>query len=98
MKCTDRNEKKINSLRKIYIVGFWANYGTREYPFSGKYTKDGEPLVYFFNDHNGAFCEWQLIPIEYTTTGYVMFWTFDKFVAEQVAESLRTTYKLKQKG
>ena len=31
------NLEFLNSLEKIYMVGYWAHYGTRDFPFTGKF-------------------------------------------------------------
>lgn len=64
--------------RKIYLINRWMQYGYISFPFSGKY-KSSEPLVWIFNDHNGAYDEWVLTPITRATTGGVVrSWTFDE--------------------
>ena len=72
--------------RTIYLIGHWAQYGYLPLPFAGKY-KFTEPLVWMFNDHNGAYDEFTLTPITKITTGYVIDWTFDEEEAKRkVAE------------
>ena len=49
------NLEFLNSLEKIYMVGYWAHYGTRDFPFIGKFeNKSGYyfPIVYHYNDYN----------------------------------------------
>lgn len=77
-------------LRKVYMIGHWAHYGVREFPFSGKYAdKDKtEPLVYDYDDHNGACDSYYLRNIYNTTTGAVWGWTFNKKDAERIANKL----------
>lgn len=80
----------LRKLPKVYLIGCWARYGVREHYFSGlfKKHKDGslEPMVYHFDDHNGTFDEWILMPITETTTGSVLDWTFNCKVAQRIAE------------
>lgn len=80
----------LDTLKKIYLIGCWAHYGVREYYFSGKYAdKDKtKPLVYDYDDHNGACDNWYLRELDDTTTGYVWGWTFNKKDAERIANNL----------
>ena len=86
---TPENTAKVEALPKVYIVAVWAHYGVREYAFTGKFDKNGEPLVYNYDDHNGTHAEWVLTPISYVTTGWIQFWTFSKEVADKCAHALR---------
>lgn len=89
-----KNNKKtrayLDSLSKIYIVGCWAKYGVREYPFTGKYeTNDNGidiPLVYDYDDHNGTTDNYYLRRLDRVTTGQIILWTQFKNVANKVAE------------
>jgi hypothetical protein len=73
--------------RTIYLIGHWAQYGYLPLPFSGEY-KFTEPLVWMFNDHNGTYDEFILIPITKITTGYVIDWTFDEEEAKRKVKEL----------
>ena len=78
----------LDSLRKVYLVACWAGYGVMEFPFSGKY-KDKEhlqPLVWQYDDFNGAVDNWYLRSIEDTTTGAIYLWTFSKEDAWRIAK------------
>lgn len=89
--CTPENERLISRLTPIYQVGHWANFGVFMYPFSGYYTEDGkEPMVWFYDDHNGEREEYRLIPISATTTGTTICWTFNQITAEKLAKALQT--------
>lgn len=89
-----KNNKKttayLDSLPKIYIVGAWAKYGVREYPFAGKYeTNDNGisiPLVYDYDDHNGTTDNYYLRRLDHVTTGQIILWTQFRNVANKVAE------------
>lgn len=81
----------LDKLPKIHMVGCWAKYGVRTFPFTGKYIKkDGMsiPLVYDYDDHNGTCDNYYLRRIDYTTTGSVIMWTQNEAVARRIAESL----------
>ena len=70
-----KTKKYLDSLPKLYLVAFWAKWGTREYPFSGKYDKDGlTPLVWDYYDFNGERDEYRLVPITHTTAGAIACW------------------------
>ena len=84
IKYNSRNRKKIDKLPKIYLIGCWARWGAMEFPFA-KFDKDKNPLVYNYNDHNGTADQWELIPLEHTTTGIIYDWTFSKESAEKIA-------------
>lgn len=82
--------KYLNKLQKIYLIGFWANYGVQEYYFTGKYNKDNIPLVYNYYDANGTCDEYLLMPITHTTTGIIYGWTTCEKFAETAANKFRT--------
>ncbi len=73
--------------RKVYLISRWIQYGYTSLPFSGEY-ESSEPLVWMFNDHNGAYDEWVLTPISKTTTGQVRSWTFDEEEAKRMVDYL----------
>lgn len=78
---------------KLYVVGCWARYGVREYYYSRRSTPDGIPLVWDYDDHNGIYPEWLLLPLEYTTTGRIFAWTTSKAAAEKIADALNNEEK-----
>lgn len=77
---TPETKEYLNSLRKVYIAACWAGWGVLGFPFSGKYADKEKtiPLVWFHYDFNGAADEWHLIPINQTTTGMIMGWSFNE--------------------
>lgn len=81
-------QRLLSPLPRIYVVGCWARYGVREYYYSGRNTRDGIPLVWDYNDHNGIYPEWLLTPLQYTTTGLILAWTTSKTSAKKIAEAL----------
>ena len=80
----------LDSLPKIYLIGYWARYGVMEFPFTGKYEQNeygiSIPLVYDYDDHNGTCDNWYLRKITDTTTGIILLWTQSKSVASKIAE------------
>jgi len=89
LKNTAKTQKYLDSLPKIYLVGCWARYGVREYPFTEKYFSENGisiPIVYDYDDHNGTCDNWYLRRLYYVTTGQIIMWTQNKSVAYKVAE------------
>lgn len=82
-----KTKKYLDSLRKLYMVACWAGYGVEEFPFSGKYLDEEhlQPLVYQYDDHNGATDAWYLRSLRQTTTGHIYLWTFSKEDAYRIA-------------
>ena len=88
LKNTTKTKEYLASLPKIYMVGYWAKYGVREYPFTEKYFSENGfsvPLVYDYDDHNGTCDNWYLRRLDYVTSGAVIMWTQNKAVADKVA-------------
>ena len=84
-----KTKEYFDSLPKIYIVGLWAKYGVREYPFTEKYFSENGfsiPLVYDYDDHNGTCDNYYLRRIDRVTSGQILLWTQSKSVASKVAE------------
>ena len=93
LKNNAKTKEYLNSLPKIYITGCWARWGIMEFPFTGKFYKEVYndkityiPLVYVYNDHNGTADQWELKRIDFTTTGIIADWTFNKRIAKSLAE------------
>lgn len=92
LKNTKKTRDYLDSLPRIYMVARWAGYGVTEFPFTGKYTKNKEgidiPLVYNYEDCNGACDIYRLRRIDYTTTGFVFMWTQNKRAAFKIMDLL----------
>lgn len=93
MKVTKKNTEKINKCKSVYIIVLYAHWCVREYKWTGKwkYTRlsnSYEPVVYDYDDHNGEFEEYAKRPISFTTTGWIMDWTFNKYAADRFAKLL----------
>ena len=89
LKNTPKTKAYLDSLPTIYLVGCWAKYGVREYPFTEKYFSENGfsiPLVYDYDDHNGTCDNWYLRRLDYVTTGQIIMWTQNKAVADKVVE------------
>ena len=88
LKNTAKTMAYLEGLPKIYMVGYWAKYGVREYPFTEKYFSENGfsvPLVYDYDDHNGTCDNWYLRRLDLVTSGAVIMWTQNKAVADKVA-------------
>ena len=90
LKYNDKNYKKVNKCQKVYLVGYWARYGVREYAFAGEFVDNPywykEPLVWYEEDHNGTYYEYVLKPISETTIGDSIIYCFNKELAQQIAD------------
>lgn len=85
---TPETREYLESLPKIYMIAYWAGYGVREFPFAGKYTIDGIPFVWIYDDCNGT-CDCYFVrKLTYTTTGWIYAWTTSKSRAEEIAAAL----------
>ena len=93
-KTTPRMKRFLERKRKIYMVGVWASAGVWELPFERFDKKTGNPLVWFFDDANGAYPRYWLYDIEYVTTGGIIMWTFNKKLANFVASTYNRLYEL----
>ena len=84
---TERNEKYVKSLKKLYAIVYRAKFGVDEFPFSGKYKDKAKcrPLVWDYDDHNGTTDAYYSRELEHTTTGVIYLWTFSKEDAERIA-------------
>lgn len=91
IKASSRRARKLKDLPKIYLIGCWAHFGVREYPFSGKCTHDGIPLVWDYNDFNGTQDLYVLTKLTNVTSGAVFAWTTNRKVAESIATRLEKT-------
>ena len=91
LKNTAKTRAYLDGLPKIYMVGLWAKYGVREYPFTEKYFSENGfsvPLVYHYDDCNGTCDNWYLRRLDHVTSGFVIMWTQNESVARKVAELL----------
>lgn len=85
--------RRLEKMRKVYLIGCWAHCGIREYPWSGKFeenphTHELEPLVWEYVDLNGALDEFHLMRLSSTTTGTYYGFSFSKARAELMAKAL----------
>ena len=88
LKNTIKTREYLESLPKIYMIACWAGYGVREFPFAGKYTIDGIPFVWAYDDRNGTCDCYFLRKLTDTTTGWIYAWTTIESRAEEIAAAL----------
>lgn len=91
IKESSRLARKLKDLPKIYLIGCWVHFGVRAYPFSGKCTPEGIPLVWDYRDFNGATSVYMLVELHHVTSGAVIAWTTNKEAAEAVVNRLEKT-------
>lgn len=82
-----------NSLRnlpRISAVVCYAGFATETVAYARTEVIDGEPtpLVWEWDDHNGVYDDWTLIPITSLTSGGVYCWTSNEKAAKRIAEQL----------
>lgn len=84
------------SLPTIYLVGVWARAGIRPYPFAKLFKNNliHDPLVYDYDDHNGATDAFYLRPLSDVTTGQILGWSSDKATAQQMADDYNLKHSL----
>lgn len=85
---TIKTREYLESLPKIYMIACWAGYGVRGFPFAGKCTEDGVPMVWLRDDCNGTCDCYFLRKLTSTTTGWIYAWTTSKSRAEEIAAAL----------
>lgn len=90
---TIETREHLKSLPKIYMIARWARYGIIGFPFAGKYTTDGIPFVWDYDDCNGTRDCFFLRKLTNTTTGWIYAWTTSKSRAEEIAEALNVFSK-----
>ena len=88
LESTPETREYLESLPKIYMIACWAGYGVREFPFAGKHTTDGIPLVWDYDDQNGTCDYYFMRKLTYTTTGWIYAWTTSKRRAEEIVAAL----------
>ena len=88
---TSKTAHYIDSLPRVYLVGYWARYGVLSFPYAGKMVEDPlfglTPLVYDLDDHNGTHAEYILRKINDVTTGGVLIYCFDELLAHRLADT-----------
>ncbi len=88
LKNTTKTKTYLDSLPKIYGLFLWAKWGVLELPWTGKYNKDGIPLVYIYRDDNGTCDEYRLGPIHHASSGGLWNWYTSKEQAKFIQEQL----------
>lgn len=83
-----KNSKFVNELPRLYVLVKYAWYAVDDVPYVYTAIIDGKPtpMVYQWTDHNGAFAEWQLIPVTAVTSGGVYCWSIHRSVIATLAQ------------
>lgn len=90
LKNNGKTKAYLDSLEKLWVVFLWADYGIIEVPWTGKYNREGLPLVYNYYDNNGCCDEFRLVPINHVSSGQLISWyRFTREAAERAISSLR---------
>ena len=95
LKNTSKTKEYLDSLPKIYGIFLWAKWGMLELPWTGKYDKDGFPLVYIYYDCNGCCDEYYLGAIHRASSGGFYNWYTDEATAKEVQETLNKELEAK---
>lgn len=95
LKNSDKTNKYLKSLDKVYLIGLWTQYGYREHYFTGEFDENNVPLIYDYYDFNGMFDEWHLMPIYHTTSAAKLCYVFDENVAIKITNALNMQNELK---
>jgi hypothetical protein len=95
----EKTREFLSSLPRVYLIATWAKTGVWEFPFAGEYQFDkyaqcDVPMVYQYDDFNGTEDNYWLRKITYTTTGFIIGWSFDKEEAQRMADEENARSKL----
>ena len=90
LKNTKKTREYLETLPKMYLIGFWARCGVREHYYTKKTDKYGVPLVYEYYDGNGTCDLWRLVPITETTCGHIFAYSSTKETAKEIADALNS--------
>lgn len=97
LKNNEKTMKYLNTLGDIWLAVVYAKPAAIPFRFSNKWKyckthKTWEPLVWQYEDCNGAADEWRLRPIFHTTGGQVLGWTFGEAAAKRLANNYDERY------
>ena len=93
LKSTPKTKTYLDNLPKLYGIFMWAKWGILELPWTGKYNKDGIPLVYIYHDFNGEYDEYILNTINMASSGSFWGWYEDKEAAKEEQIKLNEALK-----
>lgn len=80
--------RKIKDLPKVYLLYRCIEYGCYEFPFSGKCDERGVPLVWYYQDYNGAKEVYELKPITETTIYATAIYSYNENQIKKTAKLL----------
>ena len=77
-----------NTDYNLYVVCRWANFGVCSCKWIGKWDKCGNPLIVEYNDHNGQYETYDIVPYYRCSIGALRYWYFDRSLANITIEIL----------
>ena len=89
--------RKIKNLPKVYLLYHCVGYGCYEFPFAGTCDEKGAPLVWYYQDYNGAKEVYELKPITETTIYATTIYSYSESQIKKIAKLLNDYSKLRQK-
>ena len=89
---TTKNRNRLSKYPTIYVICHFARVGCLSFPFTRKYDRQGRPLVYQFDDHNGLYPEYCLRNVNEVTTGCVHEWTTNADDVQQLINKWQTKH------
>ena len=79
---------KYNKAKNIYIVALWAKWGVLPTKWTGKFSKDNNPLTIYYTDCNGMEDLYYITPWYNETTGVTIAYFFNEKQAVLLANKL----------
>ena len=85
---TQRTQKFLKSLSKIYVIVRWEGFEVKELYFSGKCSKRGIPIVYAYDFTNEICGRYFLKEVSDVFDGWIYAWTTSESRAKEIAAAL----------
>ena len=85
---TQRTQKFLKSLSKIYVIVRWEGFEVKELYFSGKCSKRGIPIVYAYDFTNEICGRYFLKEVSDVFDGWIYAWTTSESRAREIAAAL----------
>lgn len=80
--------RKIKNLPKVCLLYHCVGYGCYEFPFAGTCDEKGAPLVWDYQDYNGAANVYELKPITETTIYATAIYSYSESQIKKIAKLL----------
>lgn len=87
--------KVLATCPRMWYVACWAHWGIREIYYAGFSGENGIPYIWRYNDHNGTADQWELVPLNFDTTGRIVAWTTSKTAAQHIADAMEATHNVR---